>query len=327
MGDPSSGPGVKTLPELSISFYEADLVASTEGFIAHKILPPLDVNRQAGTYLKVPSEALVQTPRDTRRAPGGKYAEIDGALEEGSYICVDRGLQASVDDGERQNYAHQVDAGELAVQRITGTLLRDTEKRVADKLFNATTFAGRTAGVGIGWKASNADPVGDVFDAIETFRTQCGSSPDTMAIGFGLLLTLKQNPTIISLLKYDSEEDPSRLITVPVLQELFLIPKIIVGGEMTNTAVQNVDSPGSTFADIWSDDKALLCKTVKAAETKTAQLGRTFVNTLDTGLWGVTESWRDIETRSEKFRVRHNIGEELVHLDAGYLLTNLDATS
>lgn len=321
------GPNVAVLPDLNATFYEAELAAQTEGYISNLILPPLPVDEQYGFFYRMPAESLIQSPRDTRRAPKSAYTEIDGGTEKDTYECVDRGVKGVVDEVLAKNFSKAFDAVEVTRNRCFDALNRDREVRVAAEIFDESNanFTGRKTDIsgGTQWSSSSSDPVEDVMTAHGVFRGQCGMKANTIVIGVGLLELLHTNAAIVDRIKYSGGDDPKK-ITIQMLAGLFGVENLLVGGMVRNSAKQNQITPSATFADIWANDKLLLCRTSATADFETPHYGRTFIYTPEgSDIFGVTEGWYDDDTRSDHVRVRHNIQEKVIYPEAGHILYSI----
>lgn len=322
----TSGAGVQILPDLGVTFSEADMISEREGFVSHRVLPAFEVAHQAGFITKIPAENLIQKVRDSARAPGARYERMSGRFENDTYMCVDRGLEGSVDDVIRKNYAHQLDLDQIEVARVTENILLEREVRTRDLLFNATTFAnyntdlnGTLSGY---WNSSAGKPIDDMMHLIRQFRLQCGYNPNCLTIGVGLIEILQTNSQIVDRLKYSGIDDPKQ-VTANQLAALFGIPDLIIGGKVENSGEEDQINPSPTFGDIWSRDKFLLSRKEESGDFKKAQLGRTMVWTDDSDLFGIVEGWRDEPSRSDMVRVRHNTEEKILYEAAGHYVYNV----
>ncbi len=136
---PSPTSALTTLrPDLA-SFLEFDLESDRLGYVASQVFPVVEVASQAGVFGVIPVEQLLQQ-RTTNRAPGSGYSRGSFTFTTASFACEEHGAEEPVDDRQAKMYRDYFDAEQISTLRAFSAVLRNAEQRVADAVFNATTW-------------------------------------------------------------------------------------------------------------------------------------------------------------------------------------------
>ncbi len=320
---PSPSTSLATLrPDLAESFMEFDLAMDQAGFVAHKVFPIIDVASQSGTFGKIPVEQLLQQ-RDTKRAPGSGYARGKFTFTTATYACQEHGAEEPVDDRESEMYAEYFDAEQIASLRAYSSVLRNAEQRVADAVFNATTYSSFTTAITNEWDdTTNATPLVDVEAAVQAVYTQSGLWPNALVINRKVFRNLRNCDEIKDRIASSGagESNVAGRVAEQQLAELFDLEHIIVAGSSKNTATEGQSASPS---QIWSDEYAMVCKVANSADFRDPCIGRTFHWGQDgSSIGGTVETYRDENVRSNITRVRHDVDELTTYAEAGHLLSN-----
>jgi hypothetical protein len=308
------------LGQAVMEFYETDLTR----FIGTEVMPLYPTVNKSGTYLVVPKEALLKI-YDTSRAPRGNYKRDDFEYERGKYATSEQGWEEPVDDAERSEMDQEApgNADILATQRAMGMIMRAQEKRIADILFNETNFTAHA--VTTEWDTpATATPIDDINDAISAFRGQCGMTPDCLIISYDTFRDLKVSDQIVDQIKYTFPGIDVMNMGVNQIAQLFGIPKVLVAGSVYDSKGKGLDT---TIADIWDHEYAMLAKIGNGRDLKQPCVGRTFLWTADSPSNAVVEEYREEQTRSDVYRVRHNTSETLIKSvdTSGTVVSNISA--
>ena len=321
---PSPTTSLATLrPELG-SFMQFDLAGSQMGFIASKVLPLLTVAKQSGSFGKL-SIADMLNETDTKRAPGGKYNRDHFEFDDDSYACLEYGSEEPVDDREAEMYSDYFDAEKLAALRARDRVLRAYERRVASAVFNATTFTSYTGGVTSEWDEnhySDATPIADVEAAVQSLYGQ-GIAANCLIVTWTTFRHLRQMDDITAVIAASGAGgpiEPSK-ITPQKLAEVFDLDYVLVGNAQYNSAKKGQTA---SLAKVWDDEYAMVCRIPVTNDIREPCLGRTFHWVADGSSADATvESYRDETVRSEIIRARFDVDEKILHVPAGYLLSNI----
>lgn len=311
-------------PDLA-TFLEFDLESEKAGYIATQVFPVIDVVSAAGTFGRIPIEQLLQQ-RNTRRSPGSGYARGNWTFTPDSYTTVEHGAEEPVDDNEAKMYAEYFQAEQISTLRAFSAVLRNAEQRVADAVFNATTWSGGdlTTAVTDEWDdADNAIPLTDVEAAVQKIYDNSGLWANALVINRKVFRNLRNCEQIIERIQSSGAGSPTKAtdITVQMLAQVFDLPYIIVAGTSKNGAVEG---QAASPEQIWSGEYAMVCKIATGPDMRDPCIGRTFHWSADgSSIGGTVESYRDEPVRSDVIRVRHQVAEKILYPEAGHLLSNI----
>ena len=321
---PTSVTSLATLrPDLAASFEAFDLEAEKAGYIARKVLPSVDVASQAGNFGKIPLEQLLQQ-RDTKRAPGSGYARGNFTFDDSTYSCEEHGAEEPIDDREAKMYAEYFDAEQIATQRAYNSVLANAEKRVADTIFNTSTWTGASLTTDISalpWATlATAKPLTNVEAAVQKVYDGSGLWPNALVINKKVFRNLRNTPEVIDRIASSGAGDRNLAsdVTLQMLAQAFDLDYIIVAGGSLNSAKEGQTA---SVGQIWSSTYAMVCRVATSSDFREPCIGRTFHWGADgSSIDGAIESYRDEVVRANIIRVRHDVDEVVLYAQAGHLL-------
>jgi hypothetical protein len=310
-------------PDLGVAVMEF-LEGNTMGFIGLEVMPLFPTSKQSATYPVTPKEVLMNIP-DVSRAPRGKYNRGDWEYERGKFSTVEKGWEEPIDDTERSLFDQEAPgmADFIATKRAMNHILRGQEKRIADKIFNASTFTPHA--VSVEWDTGEtAKPISDVNDGRSAFRTQCGMLPDVLVISYTTYQNLKECDQIVNRLKYTFPGIDINRMTSDQLAAVFDVPRVLIGGSIYNSAKKKKTA---SIADVWDKEYAALMKIGSGMDLTQPCIGRTFLWTEDSRENAIVEEYREESIRSDVFRVRHNVDEAYMRSydDSGTVVSDIAA--
>lgn len=322
--------------DLSLTFSEFVIEANRRMFAAHKLLPPIMVGLQNAKFRKMLIENLLTPVENTRRAPDGTYRRDTFEWGEDSYATEEHGVEEPLDDRQVRIYRDVLRAEQIAVRRALNRVLQKYEDDVATYLFNATTFAGKTAGVGASWKtsASTADPIADIDAGLLAVENQCGVRANTIAITKEGLRLYARTARVEDLVKYSGRDDPKSLAhTIDAMKAIHMVENVVVCGGQKNTAGRKQDA---SLSKIWDESMCLVCNVNDGPdlESDVPSLGRTIVwadesapvpGAEDEALGVIVEEYYENARRGNVYRARTDYVRKTLQLESGYLLTGIDA--
>ena len=311
-------------PDLA-SFLEYDLESDRLGYVASKVFPVIDVASQAGVYGILPVEELLEQ-RNTKRAPGAGYARGNFNFTTATYACEEHGAEEPVDDRQSKMYREYFDYELVATKRAFSSVLRNAEQRVADALFNATTWSGGSFTLGITdeWDdITNAIPITNVDTGVKKIYDNSGLWANALIINQKVFRNLRRCNQVIDAIESGGAGDRSKQsdITADMLAQVFGLDYVIVAGASRNGAKEGQTA---TPSQIWSDEYAMICRIATSNDMAEPCIGRIFHWAEDgSSVGGTVETYRDEIVRGNVVRVRHDVDEVVLYKEAGFLLSNI----
>lgn len=319
---PASSASVTNLrPDLAGLMQEFDAALDTDGFIGYRILRPKDVALQSSPFGKLPIEQILKNP-ETARGSGGNYNRRTWKFETDNYATSEHGLEGVVDERNARIYEHYVQAEAVTASLVRADVLRNAEKRVADLIFNTSTWT-PTAITNEWDDYSNATPIVDVESKVQAIWGASGLWPNAMVMNRKVFRNLRNCSQVIDRISASGAGDkikPSD-ITAEMLARVFDLPYIIVGGGAKNTAKEG---QAATIASIWSDEYCWIGRVATSDMIEEPCIGRTFHWSADgSAIGGAIDSYLSNEARGNVVRVRHEVHEKIIHSACGGLLSNI----
>ena len=305
-------------PLLSQTCSEYAMGLNTQ-FMGTEILPVSSESVDKGTFARLVIENVTNGTGDGRRAPGAAYERTDSTFEETSFTTKEYGLEEPLDDSEAKRYADVMQAEREIANTLTYKVMRLQEKRIAAKVFNATTFSGYTGSVTTEWSKTTSNPYTDIQDTILTLKQQMGGALGNSELCLAMSEEVFRN--VVSTTQIQGKimgGDGSTLDKVS--------GRHMIGAERLAN-ILGIDkvffSPAQDAGvDVWNDEYALLYFRSQSPNLREVQIGRSF-------LWNeaqspyTVETYREEKLRGEVIRVRQHTDEVVFTPQAGYLLANI----
>lgn len=322
---PSPSVAIAQLRRDLASVVEFDLMRNMAGFIGYRVLPIFNVALQADKFGRIPREQLGKLADVTRTSKGG-YNRINFTFEDDNYSTKEYGLEAVVDRRNSRIYADVLESELATTQLVMHTVLAQAEKRVADAIFNPTTFSGQTTNVSIEWSTpATAVPITNVKAASQLVRDRTGRYANALIINRKVMRNLQECAQIHERIHATGAGDKIKPtdITPSMIAQCMDLEEVIVADSSYDTTQEG---QSTTFGDIWDDEYAMVACVARTNMVEEACLGRTFHWTGDgSQSSGLVETYYSEEVRGDVVRVRHEVHEKLIYTEAGQLLTNITA--
>lgn len=281
--------------------------------IHYHLFPPVPTSVRGGTRIEFGREDFRDL--DTRRAPGGKYQEIQVGHVGKEFAVQTHGLigKLPIEIEEDAMRVPGIDMGMRTVDSVQNILgLR--RERLAAKLatdsgnFNAAnvlTLAGASQ-----WSHKDSDPSANIRTATNAIRKAIGRRPKDVAMGGAVFEALQAHKEILKAVFGDG---PQGQITPEMLAKLWNMDRVAVGDAVY------LDDAGAT-ADIWGDSVIVHYAAVGPVSRAEASWGLGYE--IDGGV-SVDMAWYDAECRSWKYPVNAEYADLIVGKDAGYLIKDV----
>jgi hypothetical protein len=323
MPAPTSTPATLR-PDLA-AFFEFDLEMEKAGYVGTKVLPVVETQLQSDNPGKVPLEALL-FDADTSRASGGEYNRSNWNFTTFQYATKENGWEESIDERDEKRYRELLQVDLIALARATSVVMRNQEKRIADLVFNTTTWttSALTTGVSNEWDdAPNATPIDDVEAAVKKVYEGSGLWANALVINRQVFRNLRNAKQIIDRINSAGAGTASKAtdITPAMLAAVFDLEFVLIGGGSRNSATEGQPAvPGQ----IWGDEYAMVCRVATTGDMREPCIGRTFHWSADGSVvGGAVEEYFSDEVRARIIRVRHDTDEVIMYPQAGHLLSNI----
>lgn len=308
------------LGQAVMEFYETEIT----DFIGLQVMPLFPTAVQAASYPVIPKEAMLKL-FDTSRAPRGAYKRDDFEYERGKYATSEQGWEEPVDDTERSLLDQEAPgiADIVATRRAMSMIMRNQEKRIANLLFNTSNFTDHA--VSVKWNTpATAAPIDDVKDGIASFRTASGMKPDALIINYQTMLDLKVCDQVVDQIKYTFPGIDIMGMGASQLAQLFGVPRVLIAGGVYDSKGKGI---ASTISELWNYAYAMLVKIGSGRDILQPCVGRTFLWTADSPGNAVVEEYREEKIRSDVYRVRHHVSEEMLksYDTSGTVVSNISA--
>ena len=311
-------------PDLA-EFMEFDLESERKGYVATQVLPVVETGLQSDNPGKVPLESLLFAG-DTARNSGSGYNRGSYKFETFAYSTHENGWEEPIDERDEKRYQNLLQVDMIANARAQGVVARNQEQRVADLVFNTTTWTGSslTTAITHEWDdATNCVPVTDVEAAVTKIYDGSGLWANALVINRKVFRNLRNSNQVRDRISSSGAGDPTKArdITVEMLKAVFDLDYIIVAGASKNTANE---AKAATPAQIWSSEYAMVCRIATSADMREPCIGRTFHWSADgSTIGGTIEEYEEVQSRSRILRVRHDTDEVIMYPAAGHLLSNI----
>ena len=293
-------------------------------FMADKILTPISVKEQTGYIPKLPTSAGMKL-LDLKREPRGTFQRGMWVWGASLYATFEYGYEEPIDNVEKLKNADIFNEEVVSTQIAEHQLKLAREKRVADAVYNTTTFTGaaNTTTITEEWDdKTNADPYANITTGAAAMKTKCGAPRKTLHLLMNdvILRNIMRSDAVRSDIKYTksidelSEENQAALLT-----NFLGIKKIHVATSFYDTT--NLGVEDATFSDIWSNEYMMLFVPAPNAQSwKVPGLGRQPVWSKFAPDYRV-EAYDEPQTDSRIVRVRE-YRSEFINTKYGHLFTN-----
>tara|TARA_R110000868_G_scaffold360212_2_gene622244 strand:+ start:118 stop:1098 length:981 start_codon:yes stop_codon:yes gene_type:complete len=305
--------------------YEFDLESEKAGFVASRVLTVVDVGLAADNPGKIPLEQLLFNG-DTKRASGSGYNRGSWKFERFTYSTEENGWEEPLDDRDVKRYQGLLQAEQIATARAFSVVQRNAEQRVANAVFNTSTWTGSslTTAITNEWDDTvNAVPITDVEAAVAKVYDGSALWANALVINRKVFRNLRNCAQIIDRIAASGAGDKVKAsdINEKMLAAVFDLDYVIVAGNSKNTA-----NEGATpvVSQIWSNEYAMVCRVATSSDMREPSIGRTFHWSQDgSSIGGTVETYREEQSRSDIYRVRHDTDEVIMYAQAGHLLSNI----
>lgn len=301
-------------------------VQAANAFIGLQVMPLFDCPGDDFQWPVIKREQLFNA-YNTKKARNGTFPEKETRFDWTNGQLHKFGLRVRIDRDAVKKYGNWFDAERAETLILADDMRRDHELKVASKLFNRTTFAGKTGDVSTEWStASTSTPVDDVKAARDAVFQNCGMVPDTAVMSYTVRSNLGNCKQIRDRLVYTQGLSSVGPMDDAAIAAALGVKRIIVGQAQVNSA--DTGQTAST-SEIWDKEFCLICKISEGQNLEAENglgVGRTGIWRASTADMFEITSWVDPETdMATKVQCAHFAEPLMLTTLAGYLLGNITA--
>lgn len=316
---PAPSTALSTLrPDLAGSFAQFDLDMDARGFVATRVLPPIDVAKPSGTFGKITIASLLQQ-RDTLRAPGSNYARQRYEFDKDTFATNEHGAEDVVDDKEAEMYGDYLNAEQTAAARARDVVMRNYEARVATLLQTTGSFTNAAAATAWGTIAT-AVPLTDIETRVMAIWNATGVKPNAIVMPYAAFRNFRNCAQVVDRIKYSGLHNPAAgAIGTEAIAQLLDIPNVIIAGAKKNGANEGQTA---SLSNVWTATVVGIGVIATSNDIKQPCVGRTFHYSADgSQMGGVVETYREEQVRGNVVRVRMDTQEKLLYSACWQLIT------
>lgn len=295
---------------------------SADNFIADKVFPIVDVDKQSDKYYIYDRENFNRSGQRKQLAPRTRPERIGMSLSNDNYFADVFGLATDFDEQTLANEDAALETRAMGAQMLIHNMLIDREKDFVTNFFSdgiwGTNWDGvanadnDTAAEVTNWDDyTNSTPIVDVRRLARTVQLKSGGfKPNTMVVTKAVRDVLVDHPDVLARLNGGATVSNTALVTDAKLAEIFEVERFFVMEAIENTAAEGATESNSFIGG----NDVLLCYTPSSAGLRSPAAGLTFAwNSLP----GVSNLGVTVESFTGDFLRVEGIAEE-IHVKLAY---------
>lgn len=286
---------------------------SIDGFVALKCFPPVNVDKDSGTYFKFPKNYWFKDSLKSR-APGTTFPRVGYSVDTDTYATLQWAAAHAIPDEHRANSQLPMDLERLGIELLGGMSLLRKERAFATDFM--TTSVWGTDATPTDWDDASGVPVTDALTARRTVNQATGKQPNSIVMGEIVYDALLVNAQVKGLLQY------TQTMTIASVQGLLAA---VLGFQnlWVSTAIYNSANEAQTavMAPVIDDD-ALVFVSDPGAGIFGATAGKTFVWQPGGGA-GAIRTYRAEDSDADVLKHKEQWDQKLVASDLGYFFPDI----
>lgn len=296
-------------------------------FVASRVFPMVPVQKESDFYLTYEKGSFYRSGQVKARPLGGRPAATGYQTSQGSYRCVEYGLEHLIDDREKANADQPADPTIAGTELLTEQLLIQRDTLWASEFFTTgkwgTDWNGVISGAGsdqfVQWDQGTAnDPVIFMRNRRNDIASATGFTPNKAVFGPVAFEGFINNPQVQSRIRYTQTAAQVSRTDQQIVAALLKVDEVLVPYGVSNTAQEGQADNINFIADATS---VLLCYAAPAPTIRKPSAGYTFSYTgllPGTGAFGgVIEQGRDELAHTDVLQARASYDQEIVAPDLG----------
>jgi hypothetical protein len=311
---------------------------SADNFIADKVFPIVDVDKQSDKYYIYDRENFNRSGQRKQLAPRTRPERVGMSLSNDSYFADVFGLATDFDEQTLANEDAALETRAMGAQMLTHNMLIDREKDFVTNFFSDNVWGTNWDGVANGdndtaievtnWDDyTNSTPIVDMRRLSTAIQLKSGGfKPNTMVISKAVRDVLVDHPDILARLNGGATVTNTALITEAKLAEIFEVERLFVLEGIENTAAEGASESNAFIGG----DHAMLCYTPSSAGLRTPAAGLTFawnslpgVSNLGLTVESFTGDFLRVEGIAEEIHVKMSYDMKIVGSDLGGFINSV----
>jgi hypothetical protein len=303
--------------------FQFDMEMNRNGFIANRVAPVADVADQKGTMGLIELKQFLKEP-ETGRDSRGNYHRTGYQFKDFTYETEENGIELPIDRRRAAIYREWFDFEAMSTRVALDIVLRAYEYRVANLIYDATTFASNKTDITHEWNDwTNAVPLTDVIKGKRSVWEATGLYPNALVVNKRQFDNLRMNAQVIDKLESGGAGQTIKpaAITRQILADCFDLDEVIVSDSARDSANEG---QSVSVAPMWSDEYAMLARLARTNNPEEPCLCRTIHWSEDgSQIGGTIEMYYEDASRGDVVRVRHETEEQIFYTALGHLYTNV----
>ena len=311
---------------------------SADSFIADKVFPIVDVDKQSDKYYIYDRENFNRSGQRKQLAPRNRPERIGMSLSNDNYFADVYGLATDFDEQTLANEDAALETRAMGAQMLIHNMLIDREKDFVTNFFSDNIWGTNWDGVAnadndtaaevTNWDDyTNSTPIVDVRRLSRTVQLKSGGfKPNTMVVTKAVRDVLVDHPDILARLNGGATVSNTALITDAKLAEIFEVERFFVMEAIENTAAEGATESNSFIGG----NDVLLCYTPSSAGLRSPAAGLTFawnslpgVSNLGVTVESFTGDFLRVEGIAEEIHVKMSYDMKIVGSDLGGFINSV----
>jgi len=311
---------------------------SADSFIADKVFPIVDVDKQSDKYYIYDRENFNRSGQRKQLAPRTRPERIGMSLSNDNYFADVYGLATDFDEQTLANEDAALETRAMGAQMLIHNMLIDREKDFVTNFFSDNIWGTNWDGVAnadndtaaevTNWDDyTNSTPIVDVRRLSRTVQLKSGGfKPNTMVVTKAVRDVLVDHPDILARLNGGATVSNTALITDAKLAEIFEVERFFVMEAIENTAAEGAAESNAFIGG----NNVLLCYTPASAGLRSPAAGLTFawnslpgVSNLGVTVESFTGDFLRVEGIAEEIHVKMSYDMKIVGSDLGGFINSV----
>jgi len=294
---------------------------STENFIADKVFPIVDVDKQSDKYYIYNRAEFNRSGNRKALAPRTRPERVGMTLSNSNYFADVFGLATDFDVQTLANEDAALETRSMGAQMLVHNMLIDREKDFVSNFFVDNVWGTNWDGVASGGEGAtatvnwddytNSTPIVDIRRLSTAIQLKSGGfKPNTMVMSKSVYDVLMDHPDIIARINGGATVNNPAMVSKSKIAEMFEVERLFVMESVENTAAEGAAESNAFIGS----DAVLLCYTPSSAGLRTPAAGLTYAwNSLP----GVSNLGLTVESFTGDFLRVEGIEEE-IHVKMAY---------